>query len=66
LRPVYTAPTEAAAKARFDEFADVWGQKYPAIIRLWTTAWAEFVPFLAYGARAPLRTADRISRRPPA
>jgi putative transposase len=48
LRPVYTAPTEAAAKERFTEFADAWGAKYPAVIRLWDNAWAEFVPFLAF------------------
>ena len=35
LRPVYTAPTEAAAQDRFDEFAEAWGAKYPAIVRLW-------------------------------
>lgn len=50
LRPVYTAPTEAAAQARFDEFAEAWGGRYPAIVRLWTNAWAEFVPFLAFDA----------------
>ena len=50
LKPVYTAATEAAAKARFDDFAEVWGAKYPAIIRLWRNAWAEFVPFLAFDA----------------
>ena len=48
LRTVYTAPTEQAARERFDEFADKWGERYPAIIRLWENAWAEFVPFLAY------------------
>jgi putative transposase len=48
LRPVYTAPTEAAAKERFAEFAAAWGTKYPAIVRLWENAWAEFVPFLAF------------------
>lgn len=48
LRPVYTAPTEAAAKERFAEFAQAWGARYPAIIRLWDNAWAEFVPFLAF------------------
>jgi putative transposase len=48
LRPVYTAPTEAAAKERFAEFVDAWGGRYPAIIRLWDNAWAEFVPFLAF------------------
>jgi len=48
LRPVYTAPTEAAALDRFAEFAATWEHKYPAIIRLWENAWAEFVPFLAF------------------
>ncbi|MEU4807032.1 IS256 family transposase [Actinosynnema sp. NPDC023587] len=47
LKPVYTAPTEAAAKERFAEFADAWGVRHPAIVRLWNNAWAEFVPFLA-------------------
>jgi putative transposase len=48
LRPIYGAPTERAAKDRFEELAGKWGDKYPAIIRLWQNAWAEFVPFLAY------------------
>ena len=50
LKPVYTAPTEAAAEQRFLEFAETWGEKYPAIVRLWENAWAEFVPFLAFDA----------------
>src|SRR5689334_15575082 len=48
LKPVYTAPTEAAARERFAEFTDAWGARYPAIVRLWHNAWAEFVPFLAF------------------
>ncbi|HEX9355210.1 MAG TPA: IS256 family transposase, partial [Streptosporangiaceae bacterium] len=48
LRPVYTAPTEAAALDRFAEFAATWETRYPAIVRLWENAWAEFVPFLAF------------------
>jgi putative transposase len=50
LRPVYTAPTEGAAKERFGEFTAKWGQQYPAIVRLWENAWSEFVPFLDYDA----------------
>lgn len=50
LRPVYTAPTEAAALERFMEFAEAWGGKYPAIVKLWEDAWAEFVPFLNFDA----------------
>jgi transposase-like protein len=48
LRPVYTAATEQAAKDRFDELAGTWGERYPAIVKLWQAAWPEFVPFLAY------------------
>ena len=48
LRPVYTAHTEAAARDRFAEFTATWGSKYPGIIRMWESTWAEFVPFLAF------------------
>ena len=48
LKPVYTAPSEAAAKDRFAEFAAEWGQRYPALVRLWDSSWAEVVPFLEY------------------
>ena len=48
LRPIYTAPTAAAAEARFAEFTDTWGVRYPAVVRLWRASWSEFVPFLDY------------------
>jgi putative transposase len=48
LKPVYTAATEDAATERFLEFAEAWGKKYPAIVKLWENAWSEFVPFLAF------------------
>jgi transposase-like protein len=48
LKPVYTAASEQAALDRFAEFAATWEIKYPAIVRLWTNAWAEMVPFLAF------------------
>ncbi|WP_371384200.1 IS256 family transposase [Rhodococcus sp. GXMU-t2271] len=48
LRPIYTAANEAAAGERFDEFAAKWSSRYPTIIRLWRSAWSEFVPFLDY------------------
>jgi transposase-like protein len=48
LKPVYTAPTESAAMERWLEFAEAWGTKYPAIVRLWENAWAEFTPFLQF------------------
>ncbi|MFI0479673.1 IS256 family transposase [Actinomadura sp. 9N215] len=48
LKPVYTAPTAEAAEDRFLEFAEAWGERYPAIVRPWENAWAEFVPFLQF------------------
>ena len=48
LKPVYTAINEQAALDAFAEFSSKWERKYPAIVRLWTNAWAEFTPFLAF------------------
>jgi transposase-like protein len=48
LTPVSTAVSESAALDAFAEFSEKWEKKYPAIIRLWTNAWAEFVPFLRF------------------
>ncbi|MEU8779684.1 IS256 family transposase [Streptomyces sp. NPDC048606] len=48
LRPVYTAPSEAAATERLLEFSEKWGTKYPAVIKMWSDAWAEMVPFLSF------------------
>ena len=48
LKPIYTAPSADAALDRFAEFSDKWEKRCPAVIRLWTDAWAEFVPFLEF------------------
>jgi transposase-like protein len=48
MRAIYTAPTVEAAEAHFANFADAWGDLYPAMIRSWENAWDEFVPFLAF------------------
>jgi putative transposase len=48
LREIYTAPTEAAAEQRFADFQADWGDRYPAITRLWQDAWPTFTPFLAF------------------
>jgi len=62
LRPIYTAPTEAAALEALASFAAAWEARYPAIIRLWEHAWAEFVPFLAFDAeiRTVIATTNAI------
>ncbi|HWJ54093.1 MAG TPA: transposase, partial [Propionibacteriaceae bacterium] len=43
-----TAVNATAARAAFDELADKWASRYPAMVRLWDNAWAEFIPFLGY------------------
>lgn len=48
LKPIYTAVNAAAARVAFDELADKWGGRYPAVVRLWDNAWQEFIPFLDY------------------
>jgi putative transposase len=48
IKPIYTAVNATTARTAFDELAEKWGQRYPAVIRLWDNAWAEFIPFLDY------------------
>src|SRR5580765_2065637 len=38
VKPIYTAVNATAARAAFDEMAERWGQRYPAIVRLWDNA----------------------------
>lgn len=46
LKAIYQAVSPAAAESGLEAFEEKWGNRYPAIIRLWRNAWAEFVPFL--------------------
>jgi putative transposase len=46
LKPVYTAVNAAAAEAAFESFDEKWSTRYPAISKLWRSAWDNFVPFL--------------------
>jgi len=48
LKPIYTAVNAEQAEVRMDEFADEWVGKYPAAVKLWRSAWGEFIPFLDY------------------
>ena len=48
VKPIYTAVNATAARSALDELAEKWGPRYPAVIRLWNNAWAEFIPFLDY------------------
>lgn len=46
LKPVYTAVNADAALAAFESFEEKWGDRYPAISKLWRSAWENFIPFL--------------------
>lgn len=48
LKPIYTAPSEAAAQEELDRFEKVWGEKYPLIVRSWRNNWAEIATFFKY------------------
>lgn len=48
VKPIYTAPNHTAARAALEDLDEKWGKKYGAIIRLWESAWEEFIPFLDY------------------
>src|SRR3546814_10250590 len=51
MRAIYTAPTVQAAQPHFDEFAETWRDRYPAMIARWERSWGGFVPFLEFPAK---------------
>ncbi len=67
MKAIYTAPTEQAAEQALPEFtASEWGQRYPAIVRAWQSAWSEFTPYLASRRRYKgglLHEPDRVDQR---
>jgi len=62
LKPIYTAPSESAALDAFVAVTEAWGERHPAIIKLWESAWPEFVPFLQFDThiRAVVCTTNAI------
>lgn len=62
LKMMYGAADPKAAAAALEELDEKWGGRYPAIIKLWRSAWAEFVPFLDIDReiRAVLSTTNAI------
>jgi len=62
LKMIYTAPTEEAALAALDEVDDIWGARYPAMVRSWKMNWQEFSPFLKFApeVRKVLYTTNAI------
>lgn len=48
LKSIYTAPNLAAAEAAFEDFAQAWQARYPAMIGMWRRMWPDFIPFLDF------------------
>jgi transposase-like protein len=49
LKPIYTAPTDAAALAALETFAaSPLGQRFPTVSAAWRRAWTQVVPFFAF------------------
>ncbi|MDF2487092.1 MAG: mutator family transposase [Herbinix sp.] len=48
LKPIYKAATEEGALLELDRFEEVWGTKYPLIIRSWRQNWEELSTFFKY------------------
>lgn len=48
LKPIYKAATEEGALLELDRFEEVWGTKYPLIVRSWRNNWEELSTFFKY------------------
>ncbi len=49
LRPIYTAPSEEAARDALEAFAKgSWGIKYPSIVQSWMRACEHVIPFFVF------------------
>ena len=53
LKPVYADQAVEATEAAPEEIAEEWGKAYPAMIRLWCSAWTESVSSLDHGIEVP-------------
>ncbi len=64
LRLAYAATGESAAAAALEAVAAAWGDRYPAIVKLWRAHWEQFTPFLAFppGVRRSSAPRTRSSR----
>jgi putative transposase len=48
LKPIYRAATAEQAEVALNEFAESWGAKYQAIVKLWRENWSRVIPFFAF------------------
>ena len=48
LKEIYLAPSEDAAMAGLERFAEKWDVKYPAISKSWRSRWNEVIPYMKF------------------
>lgn len=48
LKEVYQSPTEVAAKAALERFAEQWDEQYPQISKSWNTHWPNLITLFEY------------------
>lgn len=48
LRPIYTAPTLAAAESALEALRGEFGRTAPGVVAAWERAWETFIPFLDF------------------
>ena len=48
LKPIYRAPSEKAGDEALDRFEEVWGKKYPLVVRSWRQNWPELSMFFRF------------------
>jgi transposase-like protein len=59
---IYTASTVAAAEEALAFLEEKWGKTYPAIPKLWRSAWEQFTPFLDYDVEIRKVLCARVGR----
>jgi putative transposase len=55
LKTIYQAATVLEAEQALSKFAEVWGEKYPTIVKQWRAKWADLVAMFEFPA--PIRKA---------
>jgi transposase-like protein len=48
LKEIYLAPSDHAAEAALEKFAEKWDKKYPVISKSWRSRWNEVIPFMKF------------------
>jgi putative transposase len=48
LKKIYQSATVEEAEGALDKFAEVWGEKYPTIVKQWRLKWTDIIPLFEF------------------